>query len=76
MKCRSFTSNRPKDVRRQEENVYSDDYVSDEFVGQLGDQFVAIGNVVTLILKRLHVFAQNTTNGEVGQRFEDGPVIN
>jgi hypothetical protein len=65
----------PEDVGRDEEDVDADDDVRNELVGQLGDQLVAVGDVVLLALQLRHVFSEQAAHQEVRQRLEDGPEI-
>ena len=71
VKSRSFASDCSENVGCNEEHVDSDDDVGDELVGQLGNEFVPIWNVVFLTLKLFHVLAQQAAHDEVGEGLEN-----
>ena len=75
MKCRSFAPNGSEDVGSDEENVDANDDVGDKLVGQFGNQFVSIRNVVGLILKLLHLLTQQTADDKVSERLKNGSEI-
>ena len=67
MERRPFTAHCPEDVRGNEENVNADDDVGDKLVRQLCDQLVLVRDVVLLILKLVHVFAEQAADDQVGE---------